>query len=82
MAGTATQVYDTFAAFTPAMTSPGGVNYIVPGNTDPTKSSFVCSVDSTTGATCGNLMPKGLAPLSATDVQMIRTWVTCGAPDN
>jgi len=80
MTGNATTVYSTFAAFTSAMGAPGGLPYIVPGSTDPTKSSFLCSVDQT--GTCGALMPLGLTPLTPTDLSTITTWIQCGTPDN
>ncbi len=81
---TATSVYDSFKAFTPAMGSPGGLPYILPGSTLPTQSSFLCSVDPT--GTCGALMPlgdtAGNTPVTAQDLQNITTWVKCGAPLN
>jgi hypothetical protein len=82
--GNATGVYNTFKAFTPAMGAPGGLNYIVPGNTNPASSSFLCSIDPT--GTCGALMPFGdtaaNTPVTASDLQAVTTWLTCGAPDN
>jgi len=30
---------------------------------------------------CGSKMPLGLAPLAAADIDQIRRWITCGAPN-
>jgi len=80
----ATGTYDAFKAFTAAQGAPNGLPYILPGNTNPAASSFLCSVDPTNN--CPPLMPSGASaastPVTATDIQNITAWVTCGAPNN
>jgi hypothetical protein len=34
-----------------------------------------------TSPPCGSKMPLGLAPLGAADIDQIRRWIACGAPD-
>lgn len=61
-------------------TAANGDPYLDPCSTDPTKSDFVCNVQTTGG--CGAApMPLGAA-LAASDVTKITTWVSCGAPEN
>jgi hypothetical protein len=82
--GDAGGVYANFVAFAGAAGPPGGLPYVLPGSTDPSKSSFLCSIDPTN--TCGTLMPymdtAADTPVTAMDLQNVTTWVTCGAPDN
>jgi len=56
--------------------------YILPGSTDPTKSTFLCSL---TSPTCGTLMPLGATvgnPVTTADVATLTTWIECGSPEN
>jgi hypothetical protein len=34
-----------------------------------------------TSPPCGSRMPQGLAPLGAADIDQVRRWIACGAPD-
>ncbi len=76
----------TYAALTSFNgTDSTGKYYIVPCNTDTTVSQIECSLSAT--GTCGHLMPltanpPGATPLSPADLQLIDSWVKCGAPNN
>jgi hypothetical protein len=62
--------------------------YITAG--DPTNSYLMHKIDGTLGdftahceqSNCGQQMPKGEAPLSASDRDVIRSWIEQGALDN
>lgn len=56
----------------------GGKAYVVPGN--PEESLFYTKV--TTSPTCGDRMPLGGDPLSADQLEMIRSWIAAGAENN
>src|SRR5579883_453894 len=73
--------YTTLAAYTLTQ-GPQHVAYIVPGNTDPTKSGIECNMS---GSSCGPQMPittGGASLPTQQDIQTIDTWVRCGAPNN
>ncbi len=64
--------------------APQALPYVLPGNTDPTKSGLVCNVS---GSNCGPQMPlagvvTGTAALTPQEITMVTTWVACGAPNN
>ena len=61
----------------------GTTPYIDPCSTDPDASAFVCNVS----GTCATQMPfpdntRGSGPMSGSDMQLVQTWVQCGAPKN
>jgi hypothetical protein len=77
----ASATYANFAAYTLTPPAPA-LPYILPRNTDPTKSGIECNLS---GTSCGNQMPLatgGAQLLTASQIAMIDTWVKCGAPDN
>jgi hypothetical protein len=57
-----------------------GKPYINPCSTTPADSTIACNVNG--GTPCGSLMPKGTTGLTPNIVQLIETWVACGAPNN
>lgn len=57
-----------------------GKLYINPCSTDLAESTIACNVNPTN--TCGSPMPKGTSGLAPNVVQIIETWVQCGAPNN
>jgi hypothetical protein len=77
--------YSALAAFTataPAGSPYGGEPFLEPCSSDPTRSTFLCSL-STPG--CGTPMPLptyGAQPLGDADLQSVAAWIACGAPYN
>jgi hypothetical protein len=62
--------------------APQPLPYVLPGETDPSKSGIECNL---TGNACGNRMPlttSGARLLSAQEAQTLDAWVRCGAPKN
>jgi hypothetical protein len=57
-----------------------GRPYITRCSTDVDASAIYCNL-LRGEASCGNVMPLG-APLAPADLELIRTWVQCGAPNN
>jgi hypothetical protein len=81
MSSDASATYASLVAYTMVPPAPA-IPYVLPGETDPTKSGIECNLS---GGTCGNQMPltqNGATLLSAQDVTTIDTWVKCGAPNN
>jgi hypothetical protein len=77
----ATDAYNNLMAFMQI----NNVPYINPCSTSPDASAFLCNVQS---PACGSAqMPfpdstLGSGPMSTSDVQLVQTWVECGAPMN
>lgn len=57
-----------------------GKPYTNPCSTQVGDSTIACNVNGT--APCGSLMPKGMTGLPPNIVQLVETWVKCGAPNN
>ena len=56
--------------------NPPGMQYVVPGTTDATKSAFDCNLK----GTCGQgQMPQG-NPATAADIATVDAWLAAGAP--
>jgi hypothetical protein len=73
--------YDALAAYKSPFTTPA-LPYILPCSTDPAKSAIICN---TSTMNCGPSMPlttNGAKSLTAKQVDMIKTWIGCGAIDN
>jgi hypothetical protein len=73
--------YATLAAYTMQF-APQRLPYLLPGDSDPSKSGIECNLSS---STCGNRMPlvtSGARLLDSQEMQMIDIWVRCGSPDN
>lgn len=76
--GNATGTYNSFSQYTQLENKP----YIKMGDTNPADSTIDCSLDT---QTCQTLTPMPTSPpanWTATDKQLIQTWVLCGAPNN
>lgn len=58
-----------------------GKPYINPCSTDPAASSFYCNMGGG-GTPCGNPMPLNAPAATMMELDQIRTWVQCGAPNN
>lgn len=49
-------------------------------STDPESGYLLCNLRGDQG--CGRAMPLGAPPLAAGDLDKIKTWLTCGSPNN
>jgi hypothetical protein len=63
----------------------GGLYYFNPCSTNPDASAFVCNTSSPACGTGQMPFPNTslmTGPLSTSDMQLVQTWVACGAPNN
>lgn len=57
--------------------------YVNTCSKDPQASSILCNLNvQGTLATCGRPMPLERAPLTPADLDTLKQWLACGAPDN
>lgn len=57
--------------------------YVNTCSKDPQASSILCNLNvQGTLATCGRPMPLERAPLTPSDLDTLKQWLACGAPDN
>jgi hypothetical protein len=72
------EAYTTLIAAKSSSDACGGKKEIVPGH--PEKSLFFEKISRV--PSCGNRMPVGAQDLSATQIEMIRSWIAAGANDD
>jgi hypothetical protein len=56
----------------------GGARLVVPG--DPNASLLYLKLSA--APACGDRMPQGASPLTAAQVEMVRSWIAAGAPND
>lgn len=69
--------YQALVSQTSTSSKCGGRSYVVPGK--PDESLLLLKL---TAATCGDRMPLGGDPLTANQLEMVRSWIASGAKDD